>query len=46
MLEKPSVGSHSDRVRLLACFSATLEEHWKGKSGRDDFKEPYLFKSV
>ena len=27
------VWSHSDKVRLLAFFSTTLEEYWKGKSG-------------
>ena len=33
MLEKIGVWSHSDRVRLSAFFSTTLEEYWKGNSG-------------
>ena len=33
MLEELGVGSHSDRIRLLAFFSTTLEEYWKGNSG-------------
>ena len=32
MLEKIGVWIHSDNVRLLAFFSTTLEEYWKGKS--------------
>ena len=36
MLEKTSVWSHPDKVRLLAFFSTTLEEYWKGKLGLRD----------
>ena len=32
MLDKTGVWSHSDRFRLLAFFSTTLEEYWEGKS--------------
>ena len=39
MLEKIGVWSHSDRVRLLAFFSTTLEEYWKGKSGPETVKK-------
>ena len=38
MLEKTSVWSHSDRVRLLAFCSTTLEEYWKGKLGLRDYE--------
>ena len=38
MLEKPSVGSHPDKGRLLAFFSTTLEEYWKGKSGPEGLR--------
>ena len=31
MLEKPHVGSHPVRERLLSFFSITLEEYWKWK---------------
>ena len=32
------IRSHSDRVRLLAFFSTTLEEYWKGKSGLEGLR--------
>ena len=36
MLEKIGVWSHSDRVRLLAFFSTTPKEYWKGSQGLRD----------
>ena len=31
-------GSHTDRVRSLAFFSTTPEEHWKGSQGLRDYE--------
>ena len=47
MHEKPSVGSHLDKFRLLDFSSTTLEEYWKGSQGlRDCAVEKGLIPSV